>query len=211
MISSECSAVFDGAVLAGGASRRMGTDKAFIEIGDTTLLQGAASALYGSGASSVIVVGGDARRVQRLGLRHVVDSWPSEGPLGGIITALQNTSAETAAVLACDLTRPSAEAITAVRQALGEADVSVPVVNGQAEWLHAVWRRSALEKLERSFAAGERAPRRAVDELRVKQFLGGDPRWFHDADYPDDLPGGGQQVHGFNRTRRYSDSPPKSL
>lgn len=183
---------FEGAVLAGGASRRMGTDKAFIEIDDVTLLQGAVSALYDAGATSVIVVGGDAQKVQSLGLRHVVDSWPSEGPLGGIITALRNTSAETVAVLACDLTRPSPVAIAAVRQALGEADVSVPLVNGQTEWLHAVWRRSSLEKLERSFSAGERAPKRAVSELRVNQFRDGDPRWFHDADYPHDLPDGGE-------------------
>jgi len=187
--SSVLSVTFEGAVLAGGASRRMGTDKAFIKIGDTTLLQGAASALCDAGATSVIVVGGDSEKVRRLGLRHVVDSWPSEGPLGGIITALRNTSAETVAVLACDLTRPSAAAVAAVRQGIGEADVSVPVVNGQAEWLHAVWRRTALEQLERSFTEGERAPKRAVKGLRVIRFLDGDPHWFHDADYPDDLPG----------------------
>ncbi|MDE0701595.1 MAG: molybdenum cofactor guanylyltransferase [Acidimicrobiaceae bacterium] len=190
--SSEGSVDFEGAVLAGGASRRMGTDKAFIEIDDVTLLQGAVSALYDAGATSVIVVGGDAQKVESLGLIHVADCWPSEGPLGGIITALRNTSADTVAVLACDLTRPSAAAITAVREALGEADVSVPVLDGQTEWLHAVWRRSSLEKLERSFSAGERAPKRAVNELRVNQFLDGNPRWFQDADYPDDLPDGVQ-------------------
>lgn len=188
MISRQGSETFAGAVLAGGASKRMGTDKAFIKTDDTTLLQSTVSALYGAGASSVVVVGGNGQKVQRLGLSHVVDSWPNQGPLGGIITALRNTSAATVAVLACDLTRPSAEAITAVRRILGEADVSVPVVDGQAEWLHAVWRRTAVEKLEHSFTAGERAPKRAVSELRVKHFLDGDPRWFHDADYPDDLP-----------------------
>ena len=188
-MSSESAAAvaFEGAVLAGGASRRMGTDKAFIEIGGTTLLQGAASALQDAGATSVIVVGGDAERVRRLGLRHIADAWPSAGPLGGIITALRNTSAETVAVLACDLTRPSASAIAGVRQALGDADVAVPVINGQAEWLHAVWRRTALQQLERSFTAGERAPKRAVGELRVQQFLDGDPLSFHDADCPGDL------------------------
>lgn len=179
---------FEGAVLAGGASRRMGTDKAFIEIGDVTLLQGAVSALYDAGASSVIVIGGDAAKVESLGLRHVADTWPAEGPLGGIITALRNTSAETVAVLACDLTQPSAAGITAVRLALGEADVSVPVVGGQAEWLHAVWQRSALSELERAFTQGVRAPKRAVGRLQIAWFGDGDPNWFHDADCPHELP-----------------------
>ena len=188
MISSERSVDFEGAVLAGGASRRMGTDKAFIEIGGLTMLHGVVAALYDAGASSVIVVGGDADRVEAQGLSCVADAWPSEGPLGGIITALASTSAATVAVLPCDLTRPSATAITEVRRALGAADVAVPVLNGRAEWLHAVWRRTSLNALERSFAGGERAPRRAVGELRVHRLLDGDPRWFHDADRPEDLP-----------------------
>ena len=188
MTPSEGSADFEGAVLAGGASRRMGTDKAFVEVNNLTLLQRATAALYDAGAASVVVVGGDAAKVNDLGLAHVEDAWPSQGPLGGIITALRSTSAETVAVLSCDLTRPSAVAITAVRHALGEADVSVPLLGGQAEWLHAVWRRNCLSALERSFANGERAPKRAVGELQISWFADGDPRWFHDADYPRDLP-----------------------
>ncbi len=192
MTPSEDSVDFEGAVLAGGASRRMGTDKAFVEVDGLTLLQRVTAALHDAGAASVVVVGGDAARVNDLGLAHVEDGWPSQGPLGGIITALRSTSAETVAVLSCDLTRPSAVAIDSVRNALGRADVSVPVLQGQAEWLHAVWRRSALNALERSFANGERAPGRAVDELRISRFNGGDPAWFHDADHPHDLPGRSQ-------------------
>ena len=189
MTPSEGAVDFEGAVLAGGASRRMGTDKAFVEVDNLTLLQRATAALYDAGAASVVVVGGDAQRVNDLGLLYVEDEWPSQGPLGGIITALRSTSAETVAVLSCDLTRPSAVAITAVRHALGEADVSVPLLGGQAEWLHAVWRRNSLSALERSFANGERAPKRAVGKLQISWFADGDPRWFHDADYPRDLPG----------------------
>ena len=188
MTTSEGAVDFEGAVLAGGSSQRMGTDKAFVQLEDLTLLQRVTTALYDAGAASVVVVGGDAQRVNDLGLVYVEDAWPSQGPLGGIITALHSTSAETVAVLSCDLTRPSAVAITAVRHALGEADVSVPLLGGQAEWLHAVWRRNSLSALERSFANGERAPKRAVAELRISWFANGDPRWFHDADYPHDLP-----------------------
>lgn len=180
---------FEGAVLAGGASRRMGTDKSFLKIDGLTLLQRVAAALYEAGAASVLVVGGDAERVADLGMAHVEDAWPSQGPLGGIITALRSASAETVAVLACDLIRPSAVAVEALLGALGRADVSVPVCGGQAEWLHAVWRRSALDSLERSFADGVRAPKHAVGELNVSWFSDGDPAWFRDADCPADLAG----------------------
>lgn len=179
---------FDGAVLAGGASKRMGTDKAFIEINGVTLLARVATALFTAGASSVVVVGGDAQRTRSLGLAHIEDTWPRQGPLGGIITALRNTPAETVAVLSCDLLQPSAAAITAVRDALDFADVSVPVRQGQEEWLHAIWRRTSLAVLERAFAEGERAPKRAAARLQIARLEVVDPNWFQDADTPADLP-----------------------
>ena len=188
MTPAEGAVDFEGAVLAGGASRRMGTDKAFVEIDGLTLLQRVAAALHDAGAASVLVVGGDASAVTDLGLAYAADTWPSQGPLGGIITALRSTRADTLAVLSCDLTRPCAAAVGAVRDAIGPADVSVPVSQGRAEWLHAVWRRSSLDALERSFANGVRAPKNAVGELQVCWFTDGDPAWFHDANHPHELP-----------------------
>lgn len=177
-----------GAVLAGGSSSRMGTDKALIEIDGRALVSTAVAALASAGAAPVVVVGGDRSALEALDLTCVDDRWPGEGPLGGIITALGSIDTDLVAVLSCDLTDASSIAVRSVVGALGDADVAVPVVDGHAEWLHAVWRRSAHATLESRFAAGVRAPRHAVDGLRVAQLLDGDPCWFHDADRPEDLP-----------------------
>ncbi|MDG2027528.1 MAG: molybdenum cofactor guanylyltransferase [Acidimicrobiales bacterium] len=177
-----------GAVLAGGASRRMGVDKALIEVDGEALVRRAVAALSSADAQPVLVVGGDQSGIEALGLAYVPDQWPGEGPLGGIITALRSIDAEIVAVLSCDLTEASSIAVRSVVGALGDADVAVPVVAGQAEWLHAAWRRSSLGTLEAQFAEGVRSPRHAVAGLRVAQLLDGDPCWFHDADRPEDLP-----------------------
>lgn len=180
-----------GAVLAGGASRRMGRDKALIVVGGTTLVERAVGALGEAGAEPVVVVGGDPAPFRALGLDPVPDRWPGEGPLGGIITALHTVPADIVVVLSCDLTEPSSIAVRTVVSALGTADVAVPVVEGRTQWLHTAWRReSALPILEKVFADGERAPRSAATGLQVTQLLDGDPCWFHDADHPGDLPGG---------------------
>lgn len=185
-------AALAGAVLAGGASRRMGRDKALIELDGRPLVARAVAALREARADPVVVVGGDAEAIRSLGLDHRSDDWPGEGPLGGIITALRAlASTAPVAVLACDLTDASPIAVRAVAGALGGADVAVPVVEGHEEWLHAVWQPHALAPLEAAFGAGIRAPRHAVDGLRVARLLDGDPCWFHDADRPGDLPRGG--------------------
>ena len=166
----------------------MGTDKALIAQDGRALVQHATDALASAGADPVVVVGGDRVAIEQLGLTMVDDLWPGEGPLGGIITALRSVGTDLVAVLSCDLTDASAIAVSSVVGALGTADVSVPVVDGRAQWMHAVWRRSTVETLSGAFAAGVRAPRDAVASLAVAQLLDGDPCWFHDADRPEDLP-----------------------
>lgn len=177
-----------GAVLTGGASTRMGVDKALVEVGGRALVLRAVEALRAAGADPVVTVGGDGDALTRLGLGHVADRHPGEGPLGGIITALRATTTETVAVLSCDLTDATALAVRSVAAARGDADVAVAVVDGQPEWLHAVWHRRALPPLEAAFAEGVRAPRHAAPRLRVAHLLDADPLWFRDADQPEDLP-----------------------
>ena len=94
---------FAGAVLAGGASRRMGSDKAFAEVGGRPLVARAADTLARAGADPVAVVGGDAAGLARLGLHRVPDRWPGEGPLGGLITALDTSPRPVTVIVACDL------------------------------------------------------------------------------------------------------------
>ena len=180
-----------GAVLAGGASRRMGRAKAFIQVDGRPMVHRVADALVRAGADPVVVIGGDAARLHALGLDVVADRHAGEGPLGAIITALAAADgADAVAVLACDLLEPSPAEVRHVAAALPGHDVAVPAVDGLRQWAHAVWSPAALSALEAAFAAGERAPRRAVSDLAVVDVVVDDPHAYADADTPDDLPPG---------------------
>lgn len=185
----EQSRTFAGAVLAGGASRRMGRDKALVEIAGRPLIAIAAAALDQAGASEVVVAGGTG--LDRVGLRAVPDLYPGQGPLGGIITALRATSEPAVVILTCDLpaiTAAEVEAVLAALHAHPEADVAAPLMDGRPQFLTAAYRRRALEPLERAFAAGERAVRRAVaSQLICHEFDGLDPHRLADVDTPADL------------------------
>lgn len=180
---------FSGAVLTGGASTRMGRDKAFIEVGGVALGSVVASALRGAGAVEVVAVGGDVDRLGALGGFDAVvpDRWPGEGPLGGILTALESCRSDLVVVLACDTPTVSAACATALLGSLGPNDVAVGSVDGRRQPLTALWRRSAcFEVLRSAFDAGERAPRNVLASLRVVD-VELDPCEVADVDRPEDL------------------------
>ena len=87
--------------LAGGASSRMGRDKALLELGGVPLIVRTARLVEAVVGSATVV--GDTAAIRALGLRTVADDWPGAGPLGGIATALRVSSAPWSLVVACDL------------------------------------------------------------------------------------------------------------
>jgi molybdopterin-guanine dinucleotide biosynthesis protein A len=87
------------AVLAGGASRRMGTDKASIEVGGVTLAQRAATAARAV-ADPVVLVAPAGHPAAGLGPPVLHD--PGEGPLAAVATALAGLDADRVLVLAAD-------------------------------------------------------------------------------------------------------------
>jgi molybdenum cofactor guanylyltransferase len=184
---------FAGAVLCGGASRRMGADKALLEVDGRAMASRVAAALAAAGGRPVRAVGGDAAGLTSLGLDVVPDLDPGEGPLGGIVTALAALPAEVVFVASCDLVAPSPGAVSATVAALAASPtalVAVPVVTGRRQWMHAAWRAAAAAPLRAAFAAGERAVHAAVAAagLPVVELALPGPV-VADADTPADLPG----------------------
>ena len=72
-----------GVVLCGGSSRRMGRDKALLEIEGQSLVARAASALA-EVAPRVLLASGSAPRYPALGLECVLDPVEGNGPLAGL-------------------------------------------------------------------------------------------------------------------------------
>jgi molybdopterin-guanine dinucleotide biosynthesis protein A len=163
-----------GLVLAGGASRRMGTDKAQLVVGTEPLVVRAVRTLA-QVCTDVVVASGDGHRLDHLGLRQVADAIPGAGPLCGIAAGLEGAHHERVAVLAVDMPWAS-PGVLRLLAALwdGEAAV-VPVVGGRWEPLHAVWARSAAPRLTERLEAGDRSVRGALTALGVR--LAGEDEW----------------------------------
>src|SRR5437763_12141966 len=90
-----------GFVLVGGASSRMGRDKARLPFRGRTLVEHIAAAVA-EAAGSVTLVGAP-ERYQSLGLPIIPDTRPGEGPLAGILAALGASQAGWNLIAACDM------------------------------------------------------------------------------------------------------------
>jgi molybdopterin-guanine dinucleotide biosynthesis protein A len=177
-----------GAVLCGGASRRMGTDKAFIEIDGVPMVRRAASALAKAGCATIYAVGGDSVRLRRLGFVTLADQYPGEGPLGGIVTALHLAIDPGATVLvtACDMPSLDGDTLAMLASSLGDADV-VMAHSDRLEPLCSCWRGEVLDHLRSEFEHGTRAVHEAVASLRLAQ-VQVDAAVISNLNTPDDLP-----------------------
>jgi molybdopterin-guanine dinucleotide biosynthesis protein A len=166
----------------------MGTDKAFIEVGGRPLVLRVVETLRSAGADPVAAIGGDLDRLRALGVDAYPDREAGQGPLGGIVTALEVLDAEIVFVAACDLIALSDEAVREVLDAMTpDADAVVPR-SDRLEPLLAAYRHRCLPHLRDELEGGERAPHRAVEGLAVVQVRLHDANALRDADSPGDLP-----------------------
>lgn len=157
-----------GAVLAGGAASRFGSDKARARLGPTTLFERVVAALRGGGAAPVVAVGGEAgadRHVPTLADRH-----PGQGPLGGVITALRWSDRPRTVVVAADLALLDdlTVAALALRAEGCPGSVAMARAGGRLQPTCACWPAGALPALEAAMSAGERSIARAVSALPVE-------------------------------------------
>lgn len=160
-------------MLAGGASTRMGRDKATLPYRGEALALRVARALEACVARVRIVARTDA--LPELGYACIEDRHPARAPLVGVHAALAACEASAVLVAACDL--PDVDprvllALLALVPVEGGADVVAPLGPRGPEPLLAVYRPRLLPEIERRIARGDLALQallRDVDTLFVPE------------------------------------------
>jgi molybdopterin-guanine dinucleotide biosynthesis protein A len=126
-----------GYLLAGGRSRRMGTDKANLPWRGLTLgiwIAGEIAAVTGG----VTVVGASWP-----GYRSIPDAVPDFGPVAGIAAALADTRFEWNLIVACDMPHAGRDWLRRLLES-AEGDILMPQTeDGRVHPLCAVWNRNA--------------------------------------------------------------------
>lgn len=135
------------AVLAGGQSRRMGTDKSFVTLNGRTMIERVLDQVLALDLP-VALVANQVERYSGFGLPVFPDVIEGKGSLGGLYTALFHTRTAYTVCVACDMPFLSPQLLMYLIELRHEYDAVVPEVNRRLQPLHAVYNRTCLAPLK---------------------------------------------------------------
>jgi molybdopterin-guanine dinucleotide biosynthesis protein A len=171
MIRGKSEAGVAGYILAGGGSTRFGRDKALVEVGGIRMIARMIEVVRSVTRQMKIVAA--PGKYDAFGVEIVEDRWPGEGPLGGIITALEDaamsaTRPEWNLILSCDMPFLTQEWLTFLgeRGAKSKAQVVFAHSASGPEPLCACWQTDAAAKLRSGFERGVRKVMEGIALLR---------------------------------------------
>ena len=156
-----------GVVLAGGTSRRIGRDKALLELDGRPLIRIVVERMA-QVCAEVLIVSGDAPRYTDLGVPVVTDRFPGVGVLGGLHAGLSAASHDLALAVGCDMPFLNPRLLRAFVTWAEGFDVAVLRRGEQVEPLHAAYRRTCLPAMEAAIRAGKRRIVSFFPQARVR-------------------------------------------
>ncbi len=157
------------AIIAGGQSRRMGRDKAFIKLGGKPIIQHVLERSASLQPAQTMLITNSPRQYAFLGLPMHGDALPGTGALGGIYTALLQARSPWVLTLACDMPFVSPGLLQYMASLIDdEHDIVVPRVDGYPQALHALYRKTCLPPIRAQLAAQRLKIIRFYGRMRVR-------------------------------------------
>jgi molybdopterin-guanine dinucleotide biosynthesis protein A len=145
-----------GLLLAGGHSRRMGTDKAQLDWHGRPLIEHQAATLAATGAWPLLLSCRPEQSATPVGFQRVEDQSPDGGALRAFVDALNAAPTPVLAVLAVDLPLATADFLTRLTGLARDTAISVVPQHADGyEPMAAAWHRSALPVLRAALGTGQ--------------------------------------------------------
>lgn len=177
-----------GTILAGGHSRRLGRDKALLDLGDGHLL-GRAVVTLDAVFDRVVIVAPTDRGYERFGAEVVPDVETGSGPVAGLCTGLRMAGGHPVFLLACDLPNIDVETVRWIVSHAGSPatgsggrspQVVVAVDGGRLQPLCALYDGSCLPMVEEALADGRWSVTELLGRLDCLRLdLDPNATWYH--------------------------------
>lgn len=180
-----------GLVLAGGESRRMGSDKALLKRDGNTQLGRSVELLQRHVSRTFVSTRAEqAEEPERRRFRQIVDRYSGIGPVAGILSALQTHPEVSWLVLACDLPNVDDHTIEfLLRHRAPEKPFTAfrSSYDDLPEPLCAIYRPESRAIVEKFVAEGVICPRKILIRSDTHLLRQPDPAALDNVNTPDDL------------------------
>ncbi len=135
-------------ILSGGKSSRMGTNKSFLKIGDTTVIERMRDLLQ-SIFKDVILITNDPDDYQFLSLPIYEDIFRHRGPLAGIHSGLKHSRTDINFIISCDLPFMTKEMINYLIEYKTDKLITVAKADGFIQQLAGKYSKECLSPAEK--------------------------------------------------------------
>jgi molybdopterin-guanine dinucleotide biosynthesis protein A len=156
-----------GIVLAGGESRRMGDDKAFLKIDGRPLIEHVLAALR-QAAGTIIIVTNSPAAYASYDAEIVGDEGEKRGSLIGLYSGLLRSRDDYSIVVACDMPFLNPGLLSHMAGLAHGYDAVLPRSGDLVEPLHAVYGRHLLPVIKSSIDRDDRRIRSIFQERRIR-------------------------------------------
>lgn len=153
-------------ILAGGQSRRFGSDKARATLDGKPLILHVADGLR-LFASSITAVAQVPEKYSDLGLRTIADLQPALGPVGGLLTALADCAAPWLLLTSCDLVGVARSSIQALLTADRRTAQVIAFKSGLWQPMPALYHRSLSPLVSQVISSDRRSMQLLLDSAVV--------------------------------------------
>lgn len=158
-----------GVILAGGASSRMGRNKALLEVDGIPIVTRTYQTLARL-FHEVIIVTNTPLDYDFLPCRKVADIYPGSGSIAGLHSALVHSSTAHSFVTACDMPFLDPAIIRRVCDLrTGGYDAVIPFSEGGQEPLHALYSSHCKDVFEKAIRNGERKILDILNRVNIRQ------------------------------------------
>lgn len=171
------------AILAGGQSKRMGQDKAFLEVGGQLVIERVIERVQ-SLTDDLFINTNSPEKYAAFDLPLVADVYSHKAALGGIYTVIRAARYPSVLVVACDMPFLNPLLLQYLISLAPQADVVAPLLHPpQPETLHTVYSRNCLPAIETRLLSNQlrvigffnEVTVRYVNPLEIAQF---DPHFY---------------------------------
>ncbi len=136
------------AVLAGGQSKRMGQNKAWLEVGGRLVIERILATVQPL-SDDIFISTNSPEQYRKFGVRVVEDVYSNKAALGGIYSAIYAARYQHTLIVACDMPFLKIELLRYLITLAPTADVVAPLIEPpQPETMHAVYSKNCLSPIE---------------------------------------------------------------